>query len=98
MLHTTFVNISEKKNWELHLKVLYDANKFNVLSTMSNFMGKSIVSCKNQLISKKHVKEIQKSLSKNYAKNIWKHRDHFLFNNYLYCTIFLVRFVKDICL
>jgi hypothetical protein len=39
MLHTTFVNISEKKNWELHLKVLYDANKFNVLSTMSNFVN-----------------------------------------------------------
>jgi len=46
----------------------------------------------------KHVVEIQKSLSKNCAKSIWKHRDDFLFNDYLYCIIFLVRFVKDICL
>lgn len=38
-LHTTFVNINEKKNWELHLKVLYNANKFNVLSIVSNFVN-----------------------------------------------------------
>jgi hypothetical protein len=38
MLHTT-VNISEKTNWELHLKVLYDVDKFNILSTVSNFVN-----------------------------------------------------------
>jgi hypothetical protein len=31
MLHTT-INISEKSNWELHLKVLYNADKFNIFS------------------------------------------------------------------
>ncbi len=38
MLHTT-INISGKTNWELHLKALYDANKFNIFSNMSNFVN-----------------------------------------------------------
>jgi hypothetical protein len=38
VLHTT-INISEKTNWELHLKVLYDDDKLKIFSTMSNFVN-----------------------------------------------------------
>jgi len=38
VLRTT-INISEKTNWELHLKVLYDDDKFNILSNVSNFVN-----------------------------------------------------------
>jgi len=49
---------------------------------------------------KKSVLKKYKSLCQNYAKSSWKHRDynHLSFKDYLYYTVFLVRFVKDICL